>query len=55
MTSLNDLEEKDEYEPDTLDGCKGQLTWGLGPAGLLQCPSAIGTKSQSTVHWAQAA
>lgn len=55
MTSLNDLEENDEYEPDTLNGCKGQFTRGLGPAGHLQCPSAIGTKAQITGHWAQAA
>lgn len=55
MTSLNDLEENDEYEPDTLNGCKGQLTRGLGPAVHLQCPSAIGTKAQITGHWAQAA
>lgn len=55
MASLNDLEENDEYEPDTLNGCKGQLTWGLGPAGHLQWPSAIGTKAQLTGHWAQTA
>lgn len=55
MASLNDLKENDEYEPDTLSDCKGQLTWGLGPAGHLQCPSAIDSKAQSTGHWAQAA
>lgn len=48
MASLNDPKENGEYEPDTMSDSKGQLTWGLGPAGHPQCPSAIDSKAQST-------
>lgn len=49
MASLNDLEENDEPEPDTLNGCKGQLTWGLGP-GSSKSAVAFSHWQQSTEH-----